>query len=84
MSCEYCDGGWYKDGSSIRKKLGATTSVATLELYWYCSGLGLSSIADSVTDFPFGSLAPDLPAYDTLSSPGLPVPNCPVDCEAAR
>lgn len=50
MSCEH-DGGWYHGGSSISKNLGVTVSVATLELYWYCSGLELGSIADSVTDF---------------------------------
>lgn len=59
--------------------------VATLELYWDCLGLGPGNIADSVKDFLFGTgLAPDLPAYDTPSSPGHPVPNCPVDFEAAR
>lgn len=57
-------------------------SVAILELYWDCLGLGLDDFADSVTDFLFGTgLAPDLPAYDTQSSPGHPVPNCPVDCK---
>lgn len=85
LSCKYRARSQYWDGSIISKKLGVTMSVATLELYWDCLGLGLGYIADSVTDFLFGTgLAPDLPAYDTQSSPGHPVPNCPVDGEAAR
>ena len=84
MSCGCCDGSWYRDGSSISKKLGATTAVVTFELYCYCSGFGFGRITDSMTHFLFGSLAPGLPACDTLSSPGLPVLNCPVDSEVAR
>lgn len=59
-------------------------SVATLKLYWYCSGLGLGNISDSVIDFLVEGLAPNLAAYDTPSCLGHPVPGCPVDCEAAK
>lgn len=52
--------------------------VVTLRLCYYCSGVGLGNITDSMTHFLFGRSDSWPARYDIPSSPGHHILNCPV------